>query len=108
MSGCVDLRERFGSRYRIRADESAACPSRNTDPWLWIVPCQYGEIYPYGGQHLCVLVKSAKVANEMRSWPELNLLQDSDDAVVFRFDVGVFGKGCRASWTQENGVKRRQ
>ena len=78
-------------------------PAGTPIPGFWIVPCQYGEIYPYGGQQLCVLVKSAKVANEMRSWPELSLLQDTDDAVVFRFDVGVFEKVA-----ERVGAKKRR
>src|SRR5215467_15117854 len=43
----VNLRERFGNRYRIGFD-----PSRSSawdhDPWMMTVRCRYGEIYPHG------------------------------------------------------------
>lgn len=84
----IDLREQFGDRYHIVVDP--AKQSRNRDPMYWIIPCKFGEIYPYGGEHLAVMVTSIRIANEMREWPELRVHQDADDAVVFVFHVDHF------------------
>jgi hypothetical protein len=87
---CVDLKNVFGRRYKIRADPSAG--PRNIDPWYWVIPCRLGEIYPYGGELLCALVRKGRISESIRSWPELTILQDADDAVVFRFHVDNFEK----------------
>ena len=87
---CVDLRKRFGGRYRITREPAAS--SRNTDPWLWVIPCKYGEIYPHGGEHLAAMVTAIRVAGEMRQWTGLEVVQDADDAVIFRFHVDQFEK----------------
>lgn len=87
---CIDLQKRYGDRYRIARDPSAG--SRNRDAWLWTIPCKHGEIYPYGGEHLAAMVTATRVANQMRRWSELEVIQDADDAVAFRFNVEHFEK----------------
>jgi hypothetical protein len=87
---CIDLRTRFGERYRVVVEESAG--RGNRDPWYWIVPGKYGKIYPHGGEHLAVMVTSTRVANSMRLWPELEVTQDAEDAVCFKLHVDHFRK----------------
>lgn len=101
-SNCINLRERFGKRYRITRDESGGKASR--DPWYWIIPGKYGEIYAHGDDFLQVMVTSVRVANDMRGWPELTLHQDAEDAVTFIFRVGNLEKVA----TRIKARKRRQ
>lgn len=87
----LDVRELFSDHYKIKVDPVVdGC--RKIDPMYFIVPCKYGEIYPFGGAELAVMVTAIRVANEMRGWPELQVHQDGDDAVVFRFRVDHFQK----------------
>ena len=52
----VNLRERFGDRYRIVRDEAyeAELPEfrRSDEVWLQQIPCKYGHIYPHSGTTL--------------------------------------------------------
>lgn len=99
---CIDLKQRFGKRYKIGVEESVEQPSRNIDPWYWEIPCRLGpknwksRIYPYGGEYLAVMVTSAIVANRMNGWPELEASQDAEDAMVFIFHVDHLPKTARA------------
>ena len=52
---CVNLRIRFGRRYRIEYDDSYYAQyglCRGRTPWLKIIPCQRGHIFPWGGNML--------------------------------------------------------
>jgi len=48
---CVNLRERFGRRYRVEYEESYYAQhgprARIEDPWLQIIPCRAGHVYPW-------------------------------------------------------------
>lgn len=46
---CSNLRERFGRRYRIEREESCG---RIDDPWLLVIVCRFGHIFPHGGNIL--------------------------------------------------------
>jgi len=81
----------FGEKYRIKKD-SAISNRRKVDPMYYIIPCKYGEIFPYGGDFLAAMVTSIRIANEVRSWSELEVTQDADDAVIFKFHVKHFEK----------------
>jgi hypothetical protein len=99
---CIDLKQQFGKRYKIGVEESVECPSYNTDPWYWEILCRIGpkkwksRIYSYGGEYLAVMVTSNVIANRMRSWPELEVVQDADDAVVFKFHADHLDEVARA------------
>jgi hypothetical protein len=49
--GCIDLKERFGQRCRIRYEDTSD-RSRARDPWLAMIDCRHGHIYPHGGDQL--------------------------------------------------------
>ena len=51
---CLDLREAFGGRFRIRSSEDHL-PQAAIDPWNLMIPCSRWKpafVYPYGGQTL--------------------------------------------------------
>jgi len=54
MPTCINLKELLGRRYRVTYEESYRADhgpgARTADPWLMIVPCRYGHIFPHGGQ----------------------------------------------------------
>jgi hypothetical protein len=52
---CIDLRERFGTRYRVRKEADGATWYDTPEPervWLFEVPCRSGVVYPHGGEIL--------------------------------------------------------
>lgn len=57
---CVNLRERFGERFKVRYEESYQAQHGPRawvdDPWLQIILCRYGHVFPYGGNRLAVFV----------------------------------------------------
>ena len=60
---CVNLRERFGKRYRITFDPSYSSfnvPGEKLDPWMMVIRCRSGEIYPHGGSKLAVDTRVAE------------------------------------------------
>ena len=52
METCINLKKRFGGRYRVEYEESYHADrgenARTEDPWLMVIPCQRGHIYPHG------------------------------------------------------------
>ncbi len=48
---CVNLRQRFGDRYKITFDPALEVRG---DPWMMQIPCRFGTIYPHGGDILAV------------------------------------------------------
>jgi hypothetical protein len=79
---CVNLKDRFGSRYRawhentIWGGPKAVFPS---DPWLQVIPCQFGHIAPWGGELLAASVDGHRgVAGRLRRLACVSVVQDGD------------------------------
>lgn len=92
---CIDLRERFGGRYKVR-DESWTWGGREAfprDPWHQVILCQNGHVAPWGGTRLvaCTL-RSGPVAERLRRMPCCRVEQDGDDGVNASFDVRDFDR----------------
>ena len=95
MVACIDLKERFGDRYRVVYEESygAECgkSGRAHDPWLLTLPCRYGCIYVQGRQYLGVsTTHRGPIANRLLALPCVRLVQDGDDGVNAIFHVDDF------------------
>ena len=85
---CIDLRERFGQKYRIGFDE--AVETKN-DPWMMTIHCRWGTIYPHGAELLALeLDGHPKIAKEVGAIPGIVLHQDGDDEKTFVFPVDLF------------------
>ena len=68
MSTPIDLRKKFGHRWKIGLDESAR--GRWSDPWTYSIVCCHGEIIPWGGDLLAASTKNAgAIANRLRAAP---------------------------------------
>ena len=81
--GCINLQERFGKRYRVGYEESYQAQygkrSRRCDPWLMVIHCRYGHIYPFGGDLLAASVDGhAQIANRLRRLSCCRDYQDGD------------------------------
>ena len=90
-ASCINLKDRFGDRYKVRYEESYyADRSRHTvvDPWLMIIPCNYGHIFPWGGDLLAVSTdKRGGVSRKIRRLPFVAVKQDGEDGINATFPV---------------------
>jgi hypothetical protein len=89
---CVNL---FGRRYKVVYEESyyadRGIGARLPNPWLLIVPCRYGHVYPHGGTMLAASVDGhPKLAGVLRRLPCCQVYQDDDDGMTLLFDVADF------------------
>jgi hypothetical protein len=95
---CVSLRARFGSRYRVRCEESYYAEygrgARVDDPWLQIIPCKWGHVFPHGGDLLAASVDGfPKVAGRLRRLACVEIWQDGDlGELTALFHVRDFGR----------------
>jgi len=93
---CINLEERFGRQYRVTYEESYwvehGPDARVCDPWLMILPCRHGHIYPYGGDTLAASVDGfPKVAGRLRKLACVRVAQDGDfGELTVTFDVADF------------------
>jgi hypothetical protein len=90
---CVNLRERFGDRYRVRYEESYAGEGFRAAeaPCLMIIPCRYGHIFPWDGQLPAVSTdKRGQVARKICQLPFVTVRQDGDDGVNATFPLDRF------------------
>jgi hypothetical protein len=88
--GCLDLAACLGHRYLIRYEESYLVQKIQADaPWLKIIPCRYGHIFPHGGTVLAASVDGRpKIAGTLRRLPCCRVHQDGDFGeltVIFDF-----------------------
>lgn len=94
---CINLKEHFGKRFRIRYEESYYVNrTRDTlvDPWLMVLLCRYGHVFPHGGNLLAASVDGhPKLASVLRQLPCCRVHQDGDDGeLTMVFDVSDFAK----------------
>jgi len=93
---CVNLKERFGRRYKVTYEESyyAERPEFRAAeaPWLMIIPCVRGHIYPHGGTTLAVFIQRGPRVNRLAQVPGVRIKSDGDDGATFLFDVADFDR----------------
>ncbi len=94
---CIDLEQQFGHRFRVEYGPSYYAQygerARVNDPWLKIIPCRNGHIYPHGGKLLAASTNNrGPVAKRLMALPCTTVWQDGDDGVTVLFDVADFDK----------------
>ena len=92
---CVNLKERYGDRYRVEYEESYYAErgdgARSDDPWLMVILCQNGHICPWGGSKLAACTSGAgSVAKRLKALPFAEVAQDGADGANVVFDVEHF------------------
>jgi hypothetical protein len=87
----INLREKFGHRYRIEYDP--AHTGRKDDPWLQIIPCKRGHVYPHGGNLLGIATSShGSTATAIAKLERVTVLQEGDDGINAIFPVELLPK----------------
>ena len=92
---CINLRETFGDRFRVRFEESYYAQygrhARVDDPWLQLIPCDFGHISPWGGSKLaaCTTGRGA-IAKRLVKLACTTVVQDGVDGVNVTFDMVDF------------------
>ncbi len=91
---CVDLRATFPGQYRFEWDEAYAAerPDYRTveAPWLTIIPCKFGKIFPWGRRNLaafCAAGGSKRRELENLSCVEIAQGGTPGTEVIVKFDV---------------------
>jgi hypothetical protein len=92
---CVNLKQPFGKQYRVCYEESYYAQygprARTDDPWLQIIPCRYGHIYPHGGDLLAASTnKAGLTARRLKALAGVTVHQDGDDGVTVLFPIEMF------------------
>lgn len=80
----IDLRKQYGKTYRIEHDPAALHErAGKKNPWLFIIPCRKGHIFPHSNKHLALWWESS--ARLDVKTPALKLYQDGDGEKVYLF-----------------------
>lgn len=92
----INLRERYGDKYRISYEESYYAQygrrAKIDDPWLQIIVGRRGHIYPFGGNSLAASTNACgPVARRLAALPFCRTWQAGDDGVTVLFDVAYLG-----------------
>ena len=110
---CINLKDHFGDRHPVRYEESYFADrgdgARAEDPWLMIIPCRHGHLYPHGGDLLAVSTNGkGPITTKIRELACTTVVQDSDEGVNATFHVDDFDQVAevmkphrRRQWTNE-------
>ncbi len=117
---CIDLKDRFGDRYKVEYEESYYADrgegARAEGPWLMIIPCRHGHVYPHGGDLLGVSTNGkGPITRKIGELACTTVVQDSDEGVNATFHVNHFAQVAevmkphrRRQWTDEQREAQRQ
>ena len=94
---CINLKQRFGRQFRVAYEEGYYVEhgdhARAEDPWLQVLLCKHGHIYPQGGDMLAASSdKRGPLAKALVGLDCTTVLQDGDDGVNVTFHVDHFDK----------------
>jgi hypothetical protein len=92
---CIDLKKQFGADFKVEYEESYRAErgdsARVRDPWLLIIPCQHGHIFPFGGNRLAASTnRRGAIAKRLASLPNADVFQDGDDGISVTFGLADF------------------
>ncbi len=91
----MDLKKRFGGRYRVVYEESYHSDrgenARTEDPWLMVIPCQRGHIYPHGQDVLAASTNTrGGIARKLAALDCTTVVQEGSDGINATFHVRDF------------------
>lgn len=85
----INLRTKFGKTYRIEHDPAAKYErAGKKNPWLFIIPCRKGHIYPHSDKLLALWWESSARLDTKN--PALKLYLDGDAEKVYLFSPDDF------------------
>jgi hypothetical protein len=90
----IDLKAIAAGRFKIGFDEAALIePGGKKDPWYLMIPCKYGQIYPYSDKLLAIHSKGSGIRQKLSAIPGLTNHNWSDDGeAIFLFPLTLFDK----------------
>lgn len=89
----IDLKARFGDRYRIGHDEAAEHETGGKqDPWFCLIPCRHGQIYPHSDGRLAVFCDRPRQFGKLAAIPGVEMSQEGDTEAVFVFPPEAFDR----------------
>ena len=89
-AACVNLKERFGRRFKIVMEESYGVQygprATRDDPWLQIIPGRLGHVFVHSATMLAASTNTAgPTARRLVALPGVVLWQDASDGVTVLF-----------------------
>jgi hypothetical protein len=91
---CINLKERFGRLFKVRSEESYYAERSQfraaEAPWLMVIPCVGGEIYPHGGDTLAAFLRAGPRAERLKRLPCVQVKTVGGDGTTVLFSVDVF------------------
>jgi len=87
---CINLRERFGRRFKVTYEESYAAAygpkATRDDPWLQIIPGARGHVYPHSAAMLAASTnRSGPTARRLKALPFVQVYTEGSDGVTVLF-----------------------
>jgi hypothetical protein len=94
-SPCPDLKALAAGKYRLKREESYHVEhgkhGRSMDPWLWMIPCQHGHMFPFGSGLLGASTdRRGGIARRLAALPGCRVHQDGDDGLTVVFPEAMF------------------
>ena len=113
MVKCIDLKKMYGKRFKISLDDAAQYEvNGRNDPWMFMIPCKYGHIYPISDEYLGFYCESKNIKTRIcREQPDIELVQDADVEGVFKFPpqkMEVIAKYARPKRKRQVSEKERK
>jgi hypothetical protein len=90
----IDLKTLASGRFRLSLDEAALIePGGKKDPRYQVIPCRYGQIYPYSDTLLAIHSKGSGIRRKLQATEGLTVRNWSDDGeAIFLFAPGLFSQ----------------
>lgn len=120
MDECPNLKALYGDRYKVKYEESYYAErgegARGEEPWLQLVACTNGHIFPWGRNLLAASMRiRGPISNRVKALPFTKIAQDGDDGSTYTFPADHFEAVAeimvpkrRRQWTEEQREELRQ
>jgi|WetSurMetagenome_2_1015567.scaffolds.fasta_scaffold1030569_1 hypothetical protein len=88
----IDIKIMAACHFKLSQDEAASIePGGRKDPWYQVIPCKYGQIYPYSETLLAVHSKGPGIRRKLQDIKGLTIHNWSDDGeAIFLFAPVLF------------------
>jgi hypothetical protein len=96
MTEPIDLQAVAGKRHCVQRDPAQpADGKRADDPWLLVISCQRGHVYPHSATRLGIATDDRGPAAAIARLPGVTIEQDGDDGINATFPPSLFNRVAR-------------
>ena len=90
----INLKTLAAGQFRLGLDEAALIePGGKKDPWYQVIPCKYGQIYPFSNTLLAIHSKGSGIRQKLQDIEGITVHNWSDDGeAIFLFGPELFEK----------------